>query len=113
SSKKRAERERKGYMGNQTARRASTGASVKRRWLTVIALGFGHFVDQGEGQAMSTLFPAIRDALGLSYGNLGVIAGIRNILQTLSAPFWGYMADRISRKWIIVFGTGIWGLWTL
>jgi len=35
-----------------------------------MALGFGHFVDQGEGQAMSTLFPAIRDALGLTYGNL-------------------------------------------
>jgi len=84
-----------------------------RRWLTVIALGFGHFVDQGEGQAMSTLFPAIRDALGLTYGNLGVIAGIRNILQTLSAPLWGYVADRYSRKWVIVFGTGIWGLWTV
>jgi MFS family permease len=87
--------------------------AARGRWLTVAALGFGHFVDQGEGQAMSTLFPAIRDALGLSYSHLGVIATIRLILQTLSQPVWGYLADRFNRKWVIVFGTGIWGLWTV
>ncbi|MBN1262392.1 MAG: MFS transporter [Anaerolineae bacterium] len=83
------------------------------RWRTLLALSFGYFVDQGEGQAMSTLFPAIRDALNFGYGGLGRIAGWRNLLQAISAPFWGFLSDRISRKWIIVFGTGLWGLWTL
>lgn len=98
-----------GHPSGGTAR----SRTARGRWVTVAALGFGHFVDQGEGQAMSTLFPAMRDALGLSYGNLGVIATIRLILQTLSQPFWGYLADRFRRKWILVFGTGIWGFWTL
>ncbi len=86
--------------------------SRKRRWGTILALAFGNFIDQGEGQALSTLFPAIRAALGLDYTALGTIAGIRNILQPISAPIWGMLSDRYSRKWILVFGTGIWGIWT-
>ena len=34
------------------------------------------------------------------------------IFQTFSGPFWGMLADRFNRKWILVIGTGIWGLWT-
>ncbi len=83
-----------------------------RRWLTLLALAFGNFVDQGESQALPTLFPAIRTALGLSYTALGVISGIRNILQPLTHPIWGFLTDRFSRKWVLVFGTGIWGIWT-
>jgi MFS family permease len=83
------------------------------RWRTLSALASGYFIDQGEGQAMSVLFPAIRDALNFGYGGLGQIAGWRNLLQALSAPVWGFVADRTSRKWVIVFGTGLWGLWTL
>ena len=77
------------------------------------ALSFGHFIDQGEGQALAMLFPVIKQLWGLSYANLGLIATARNMLQTVSMPFWGYAADRLRRKWVIVFGTGIWGLWTL
>lgn len=85
----------------------------RRRWVTLGALSSGYFVDQGESQALSVLFPAIRQALNIGYGELGQITGWKNILQSLSTPVWGYVADRFSRKWIIVFGTGIWGLWTL
>jgi MFS family permease len=27
--------------------------------------------------------------------------------------FWGMAADRYNRKWILVLGTGLWGIWTL
>ena len=78
----------------------------KRR--TLFALSFGYFIDQGEGQAMSVLFPTLQALWGLSYSNLGLISTIRNLLQSLSAPFWGFIADKISRKKVIIFGTGIW-----
>lgn len=89
-----------------------TMTTQPRRWLTLLALAGGYFVDQGEAQTMSVLFPAIRQALNLSYGALGQIAGWQNIVQSLSAPLWGFLADRVSRKWIVVFGTGVWGVWT-
>ncbi|MFU8827104.1 MAG: hypothetical protein ACNA70_06390, partial [Brevefilum sp.] len=50
----------------------------KRR--TLFALSFGYFIDQGEGQAMSVLFPTLQNIRGLSYANLGVISTIRNLL---------------------------------
>ena len=100
-------------MPTQAASPQSPKEAPPHRWRTLIALAFGHFVDQGEGQAMSVLFPAIREALDFGYGGLGRIAGWRNLVQAVSSPFWGYLSDRVSRKWIIVFGTGLWGLWTL
>lgn len=81
----------------------------KERARTLLALSFGYFIDQGEGQAMSVLFPTLQRLWGLSYGNLGLISTIRNLLQALSAPFWGFISDKMSRKMVILFGTGIWG----
>jgi MFS family permease len=92
---------------------AAPAAGQRRRWRTLLALAFGYFIDQGEGQAMSVLFPTLQNLWGLSYTNLGTIGTIRNILQSVTAPFWGFAADRFSRKKVIVFGTGIWGIWTL
>lgn len=82
------------------------------RWRTMFALAFGYFIDQGEGQAMSVLFPTLQALWGLSYTQLGIIGTIRNVLQSMTAPFWGYVADKYSRKNVIVFGTGVWGIWT-
>jgi MFS family permease len=79
----------------------------------MVALSFGYFVDQGEAQAMSVLFPTLQVLWGLSYTNLGAIGTIRNILQSITAPLWGYAADRFRRKTVIVVGTGLWGVWTL
>ena len=55
--------------------------AAKSRWRTLVALAFGYFIDQGEGQAMSVLFPTLQNLWGLSYTNLGTIGTIRNILQ--------------------------------
>ncbi len=77
------------------------------------ALGFGFFIDSAEDVALPILFPAIRSTLGLSYTALSVISNIRIIFQTFSGPFWGMAADRFNRKWILVLGTGLWGIWTL
>ncbi len=85
----------------------------KSRWRTLFALAFGYFIDQGEGQAMSVLFPTLQNFWNLSYTNLGTIGTIRNILQAFSSPFWGFLSDRYSRKKVIMIGTGVWGLWTL
>ncbi len=91
----------------------TTPEKRKQRRRTLFALSFGYFIDQGEGQAMSVLFPTLQAIWGLSYSNLGVISTIRNLLQSISSPFWGYISDKISRKKVIMFGTGIWGLWTV
>ena len=62
---------------------------------------------------MSVLFPILQNIWGLSYQQLGLIGTIRSLLQAITAPLWGFAADRFPRKNVIVFGTGVWGLWTL
>ena len=87
-----------------------TSRGWRRRVL--VALGFGFFIDSAEDVALPMLWPAVRTALGLSYAQLSYIDSIRVIFQTFSGPFWGMLADRYNRKWILVIGTGMWGLWT-
>jgi MFS family permease len=98
---------------NQPTDKNSETQGKKSRWRTMLALSFGYFIDQGEGQAMSVLFPTLQTLWGLSYTQLGMIGTIRNILQSVTAPLWGFAADKYSRKKVIVIGTGIWGIWTL
>lgn len=87
---------------------------VKRaKWKTLLALSLGYFVDQGEGQAMSIFSPVLRQIWGLSFKNLSWITFVRSLLQSLSSPFWGYLSDRHSRKQVLFWGTGFWGLWTI
>jgi MFS family permease len=85
----------------------------RRRIATLIALGFGYFIDNGEEQSMGVLYPAIKALWGLSNLELGLIGTVRTVVAALSAPIWGYAADRWSRKATLFFGTGIWGIWTL
>jgi MFS family permease len=87
--------------------------SQKSRRRTLVALAFGYFIDQGEGQTMSVFFPTLQQLWGLSYTQLGAVGTIRSLFQAISAPFWGYAADRFSRKKVIIIGTGVWGIWTL
>lgn len=86
---------------------------AKKNWRTMLALSIGRFIDQGEVQVISVLFPTLQKVWGLSYANLGTLGTIRYALQSVTAPFWGYAADRFSRKRVIILGTGVWGLWTL
>ncbi|MCB2179554.1 MFS transporter [bacterium] len=87
--------------------------SAKGSGKTLFALAFGYFIDRGEEQAISVLFPTLQQLWGLSYTNLGTIGTIRTLLQAIFTPVWGFVADRYSRKKVILFGTGLWGLWTM
>jgi len=62
---------------------------------------------------MGVLSPIIQSVFNVNYAMLGLMTTLRTIMQTISAPFWGYAADRYSRKKVLVFGTGIWGFWTI
>ena len=85
----------------------------KKSGRTLFALGLGYLVDQGEGQSMGVLSPIIQTLWNVSFSQIGLMETLRNITQTISSPLWGYLADRFSRKKVMIFGTGIWGIWTL
>ncbi len=91
----------------------ATTPKHKRRWLSVFALSAAAFVDSSEDQTLGILWPKMYPSLGLTVGQLGPVLGISSLMRTLTLPFWGYAADRFSRKALLVCITGIWGTWTL
>ena len=95
-----------------TVTQATSKQEKSKRARLLTALGFGYFIDSAEDVALPMLWPAVRTTLGLTYSQLSYIDSIRVIFQTFSGPFWGMLADRYNRKWILVIGTGVWGLWT-
>jgi MFS family permease len=84
----------------------------KGRWRNVFSLAFAQIVDGSEGGLITALFPVIREALGLSLSSLGILVSVSRVVAIVFGPLWGMAADRFSRKKILVFVTGVWGIWT-
>lgn len=93
----------------------STESSTKEKKhsLSIASLSAAFLVDSSEEQALPLLWPYMFSALGATVGQLGTILGASKLMTTILYPFWGYAADRYSRKMILVWFTGFWGLWTL
>ena len=85
----------------------------KKSGRTLFALGLGNLVDSGESQSMGVMTAIITQIFGVNLGQIGLMETLRSVMQTVSSPFWGYAADRWSRKKVLFFGTGIWGIWTI
>jgi MFS family permease len=93
----------------------STDASLKKQShpLSIASLSAAFLVDSSEEQALPLLWPYMFSALGATVGQLGSILGASRLMTTIMYPLWGYASDRFSRKMILVWFTGFWGLWTL
>ncbi len=84
----------------------------KGRWSSVVAMAVALIVDNSEDSIVNSLFPAIRSALNLSMSALGVFASIERFTTVIFGPLWAFAADKFGRKKVLVFITGIWGIWT-
>lgn len=88
-------------------------ARAQRRRLSVASLSAATLVDQGEEQALPILWSHMYTSIGASIGSLGSVLGASRFAMTVMYPVWGYLADRFSRRMLLVWFTGIWGFWTL
>jgi MFS family permease len=84
----------------------------KGRWGGLLSMAFSFVIDNTEGGLINSLFPVIRDALGMNLSALGVFSSISKFARMLFGPIWAILADRFGRKRVLVFITGVWGIWT-
>ncbi|MBC8041163.1 MAG: MFS transporter [Opitutaceae bacterium] len=82
------------------------------RWRSVITIAASRTIDDTESGLMNNLFPVIRASMGLTLAQLGLLASIPRFAKMIFGPAWSMMADRWGRKRVLVFATGIWGVWT-
>jgi MFS family permease len=89
------------------ARSGATGAGVSARVVALLTLAvFINYIDRGN---LSTAAPLVRDELGLSNTQLGLL---------LSAFFWsyapgqlpaGWLAERVDARLVLACGLAVWG----
>ena len=92
---------------------AADDVKIPGRWTNVVLLSFAGLADGVEGGILGILFTLIRPALGLATSALGFIAALGKLIGAIAGPIWGAIGDQYNRKPILVFATGIWGIWTV
>lgn len=75
-------------------------------------LSAGHLVVDISQGALPAILPFFREAFSLSYAAAGTIILVASISSSVIQPLFGYLADRISRRWllpvsVLVSGVGI------
>ena len=81
-------------------------------WILFILTGLNllNYLDRSILSAVRT--PLAKD-FGLNDGNSGRIVTAFMIGYFVTSPFFGYLGDRVRRKWLIAFGIFVWSLGTL
>ena len=83
------------------------------RWAVVGMLWFVCFFNYAARQAIFSVFPVLKTEMHLSDPQLGIIGGAFMWVYAASAPLAGLVADRFSRKTLILGGLVFWSAVTL
>lgn len=83
------------------------------RWELIILLWFAFFLNQGDRQIFNSVLPLIRESLGLSDVQLGLVATIFTLFYGVLVPFAGYAGDAFQKKWVVVLSLATFSIGTV
>lgn len=86
---------------------------IPYKWELIILLWLAFFFNQADRQIFNVVLPSIRDDLGLSDANMGLIATILILVYGLLVPIAGMFGDRFNKKYIIIISLMVWSSATL
>jgi len=86
---------------------------IAYKWELVILLWLALFFNQADRQVFNVVLPAIRDDLGLTDANMGLIATVLLLVCGLLVPVAGIAGDRCNKKNIILVSLLVWSGATL
>lgn len=70
----------------------------------LLLLAAGHFTTDINTGALPAFLPFIKEALQLSYTMTAAIILVFNVTSSVIQPFFGYLSDRWSMKWLLPAG---------
>jgi MFS family permease len=82
------------------------------KWLVVGMLWFVCFFNYADRQAIFAVFPLIKQQLGLTDVQLGIVGAAFMWMYALFGPLAGWLCDRVSRKTLVLGGFIAWSLVT-
>jgi sugar phosphate permease len=86
---------------------------IPYKWELIILLWLAFFFNQADRQVFNVVLPSIRDELGLTDANMGLIATILILFYGLLVPIAGVLGDRYNKKYIIIISLAVWSTATL
>lgn len=85
----------------------------RNKWEILVLIWIAFFLNQADRQAFNIVLPLIRDDIGLTDIQIGLIATIFNLFYAVLVPLGGWLGDRISRKWILSLTVIFWSIATM
>lgn len=89
------------------------GYKMPYKWELIILLWMAFFFNQADRQVFNVVLPSIRDELGLTDANMGLIATILILVYGFLVPVAGMIGDRYNKKYIIIISLMVWSSATL
>src|SRR5262249_18057213 len=80
------------------------------KWFLVGMLWWISFFNYADRQAIFSVFPLLGQEMGLTDVQKGLLGSSFAWVYGLSAPFAGFVVDRVSRKKAILFGLQAWSV---
>jgi len=87
--------------------------SIPYKWELIILLWLAFFFNQADRQIFNIVLPSLRDDLGFTDADMGLIASIFTLFYGLMVPVGGILGDRINKKYILIISLLIWSSATL
>lgn len=90
-------------------------ARVKPHWpvAALLALTGLNLLDYLDRQVLAAVLTPVKDELHLTDAQLGSIAAAFMLGYFLTAPIFGWLGDKLPRKWLIAAGVLVWSLGTV
>ncbi len=82
------------------------------KWITIGLLWFVFLFNYADRQAIFSLFPLIKSEMHLTDVQLGILGSCFMWVYAICGPFTGWIADRFSRKWLILGSLIFWSVVT-
>jgi sugar phosphate permease len=87
--------------------------NIPYKWELIIILWLAFLFNQADRQIFNVVLPSIRDDLGLTDANMGLIASVFTLFYGLMVPVGGILGDRINKKYILIISLLVWSAATL
>src|SRR5690349_9432147 len=97
-------------MGLEPSRHADR--TLSPFWLLFILTGL-NLLNYLDRSVLSAVRTPLASEFGLTYGESGRAFTAFMIGYFVTSPFFGYLGDRLSRKWLIAIGIFVWSLGTV
>lgn len=102
---------------SQTARHMSSSPPValspsRAAWIALAFLSGLNMLNYLDRYVMSAVLPPLRHDLGLSYEGGGWVAAAFMWGYFITAPLFGYLGDRLPRKYLMLSGVVVWSVAT-